>query len=64
MLFEDLQHAEVRETASESAPQGQSDTLTRGDEKFGGFGSAFHYTASFLIAMESPNGPRVPKFQY
>jgi hypothetical protein len=53
MLFEDLQHAEVGESACESASQGQSDALARGDVKFGGFGNAFHYKRSFAIAMES-----------
>ena len=64
MLFEDLQHTQVREAAGESATQGQSDALTRGDVKFGGFRNVFHYKGSFAIAMGSPNGPRVPKFQY
>jgi hypothetical protein len=36
----------------------------RGDLKFGGFRNVLHYTESFAMAMESPNGPRVPKFQY
>jgi PPE-repeat protein len=64
MLFEDLQHTQVREAAGESATQGQSDAWTRGDVKFGGFRNVFHYKGSFAIAMESPNGPGVPKFQY
>src|SRR3984957_19583567 len=62
IFFEDLQHAQVREAAGESATQAKSDALTRGDVKFGGFRNVFHYKGSFAIAMESPNGPRVLKF--
>ncbi len=47
ILFEDLQYTEVRETAGESATQGESDAWALRDVDHCRIGSAFHYRGEF-----------------
>jgi hypothetical protein len=53
ILLEDLQHAKMRETASEPATQRQSDAWAGRDLRFSELKPAFHHEASFAIATES-----------